>query len=111
MALYNITSKIEFEAKVLQSDKIVLVDFWANWCPPCRAMAPTLHDLAGEMDTVFDVVKIDIEDTDENRQLAGEYGVQSIPNMPLFKNGSEVERIVGMVTKQYLAEEIRSLAS
>lgn len=99
MALYNITSKKEFEEKVLKSKKVVLVDFWADWCPPCRAMAPVLHDVAEENDELLDVVKVDIENTDENRALANEYGVRSIPNMPLFLHGKEVERIVGLISK------------
>ena len=109
MALYNITSKKEFEEKVLQSDKLVLVDFWAEWCPPCRAMAPALHDVAEELDASMDVVKVDIEDTNENRLLAGMYGVQSIPNMPLFLHGKEVDRIVGMVSKAQLIDIAKKL--
>ncbi len=99
MALYNITTKEEFAEKVLNNHKVVLVDFWANWCAPCRAMAPALHDLAEEHDDLIDVVKVDIEDTNDNRALAEQYGVRSIPNMPLFLNGKEVERIVGLVSK------------
>lgn len=111
MALYNITSKKEFEEKVLQSNKLVLVDFWAEWCPPCRAMAPALHDVADELDATLDVVKVDIEDTNENRLLAGMYGVQSIPNMPLFLKGKEVDRIVGMVSKAQLIDIVKKLAA
>lgn len=110
MALYNITTKKEFDEKVLQSDKLVLVDFWADWCPPCRAMAPALHDVAEEQDALFDVVKVDIEDTEENRQLAIDHGVQSIPNMPLFKHGKEVDRIIGLVNKGYLTDAVTRLA-
>lgn len=99
MALYNITTKEEFAEKVISNHKVVLVDFWANWCAPCRAMAPALHDIAEAHDDLIDVVKVDIEDTDDNRALAEEYGVRSIPNMPLFLNGKEVERIVGLVSE------------
>lgn len=104
MALYNITTKQEFEEKVLKNDKLVLVDFWAAWCPPCVAMAPTLHDVAEEHDELIDVVKIDIEATQDNQMLAGEYGVRSIPNMPLFRGGKEVERIIGLVSKSQLVD-------
>ncbi len=110
MALYIITTKQEFEEKVLKSDKVVLVDFWAEWCPPCRAMAPILHDVADELDKNVDIVKVDIEATADNGQLAGKYGVQSIPNMPIFKGGKEVERIIGMVPKAHLADMFQHLA-
>jgi thioredoxin 1 len=110
MALYNITTKKEFEEKVLESKKLVLVDFWAEWCPPCRAMAPALHNVSEELDDMLDVVKVDIEDTNENRLLAGMYGVQSIPNMPLFRDGKEVDRIVGMVSKGQLIDLVKKLS-
>lgn len=110
MALYNITTKQEFEEKVLKSNKVVLVDFWAEWCPPCRAMAPLLHDVADAQDAIADIVKVDIEATRDNAELAGEYGVRSIPNMPLFKGGKEVERIVGMVPKLHLEDMFKQIA-
>jgi thioredoxin 1 len=110
MALYNITTKQEFEEKVLKSNKVVLVDFWAAWCPPCRAMAPVLHDVAEEHDELIDVVKVDIENNDDNRMLAMEHGVQSIPNMPIFKGGKEVERIIGTFPKAQLAEMLTKLS-
>lgn len=111
MALYNITTKQEFEDKVLKSSKLVLVDFWAAWCPPCRAMAPTLHDVAEELDDVIDIVKVDIEATADNHALAGEYDVRSIPNMPLFLNGQEVHRIIGLVSKSQLVDMATKLVS
>ncbi len=110
MALYNITTAQEFDEKVLRSSKVVLVDFWAEWCPPCRAMAPILHDIADELDKVADIVKVDIEATADNGQLAGAYGVQSIPNMPIFKDGKEVERLVGMAPKVHLADMLQQIA-
>ena len=81
MALYDITSRQEFDEKVLKNGKPVLVDFWAQWCPPCRAMAPILHQIAEE--TKFDVVKIDTEASSDNAQLTQEYRVQGIPNMKI----------------------------
>ena len=100
MALYNITTKQEFEEKVLNNDKPVLVDFWAPWCPPCRAMAPILHQIAEE--TAFDIVKIDTEASGDNAALAHEYRVQGIPNMKVFAAGKEVQELIGMKPKQVL---------
>jgi thioredoxin 1 len=73
-------------------------------------MAPTLHEVAETHDELIDVVKVDIEDTEENRSLAGEYGVQSIPNMPLFLQGKEVDRIIGLVSKNELVAMATELA-
>ena len=80
MALYNITSKQEFNDKVLNNDKLVLVDFWASWCSPCVAMAPHLEAAASELDSTVDVVKLRIDDSPEyyeNMTLAQEYGVKA----------------------------------
>lgn len=111
MALHNISTTQEFEEKVLKSNKVVLVDFWAEWCPPCRAMAPALHDLGKELDDIADIVKVDIEDTAENRELAIAYEVQSIPNMPVFRGGKEVDRIIGFLPKAQLAEALKKAAA
>lgn len=108
MALYNVTTKEEFTDKVLHSKKIVLVDFWAEWCPPCRAMAPTLISIAEKMDKQVDVVKVDIEATQDNAMLAGEYRVQGIPNMNIFKGGKVVDTIVGMVPAPHLEDVLKS---
>lgn len=96
MSVINTTSKKEFEEKVLKNDKVVLVDFWAQWCPPCRAMAPVLEMAARNMEKDIDIVKVNIEESAENNQLAMEYGVQGIPNMKVFKGGKMVEEIIGM---------------
>lgn len=104
MALYNTENKKEFEDKVLKSDKVVLVDFWAAWCPPCRAMAPILESAAKSQDDIADIVKVDIEASAANQELANEFGVRSIPNMLVFKDGQEVERFVGITPEKILAE-------
>ncbi|HEU0266609.1 MAG TPA: thioredoxin [Candidatus Saccharimonadaceae bacterium] len=106
MALVTTTTKQEFEDKVLKSEKTVLVDFWAAWCPPCRAMAPRLHNVADKMDSTVDVVKVDIEASADNQQLATEYQVQSIPNMVIFKSGKEADRIIGMVPEAVLEKQL-----
>lgn len=96
MAILNTTTREEFEEKVLKSKKVVLVDFWAQWCPPCRAMAPILEMTSRHMENDIDIVKVDIEATPDNNQLAMEYRVQGIPNMKIFKDGKMVEELIGM---------------
>lgn len=107
MALYNTLTKAEFEEKVLESDKLVLVDFWAEWCPPCVAMAPALHDIGEKMDGV-DVVKVNIEESPENGQLAGAHGVRSIPNMLIFKDGKIVDQLIGMMPQAALEDNLKA---
>lgn len=109
MALLNTLTKKEFDEKVLKSDKLVLVDFWAAWCMPCRAMAPALEEVAKNMDDKVDVVKVNIEESPENQHLAMEYGVQGIPNMQLFKGGKVVEELVGMRPAGVLKGEIEAV--
>ncbi|HMQ95663.1 MAG TPA: thioredoxin [Candidatus Saccharibacteria bacterium] len=106
MGLLNTTTKSEFEAKVINSQKVVLVDFWAQWCPPCRAMAPILQQVGDQMDDKVDVVKIDIEASPENGQLAQEHGVQGIPNMQVYKDGKVVDQLVGMVPAGVLQDTL-----
>ncbi len=107
MALYNTTSEAEFTEKVIKSDKLVLVDFWAEWCPPCRAMAPILVDVAEAEDDYLDIVKVNIEATPDNAALAQKYGVQGIPNMQVFKNGTVVDELVGLRPRDVLLDELR----
>lgn len=105
MALYNTTTKDEFE-KLITSGRPVLVDFWAAWCPPCRMMAPVLEGIAQKVDEA-DIVKIDIEATQDNARLAGEHGVQSIPNLKLFKDGKIVEEFIGVTPSNILIEALK----
>ncbi len=107
MALYSTITRQEFDEKVISSKKLVLVDFWAEWCPPCRAMAPVLHKVADSMDADLDIVKVDIEDTQDNAQLAGDYEVRSIPNMLVFKDGKVVDTLIGMMPELALKDALK----
>ena len=82
-----------FDTEVLASDKPVLVDFWAQWCPPCRALAPTIDALA---DQLAGKVKVGKVNTDENPAIAAQYGITSIPTVMIFKGGRLQKRLVGL---------------
>ena len=89
-----------FEKAVLRSDVPVLVDFWATWCGPCKAIAPVLDELSGEYASKARIVKIDV---DQNPNLAAQYGIRSIPTLFVFKNGEKVDATMGMQPKAQLA--------
>ena len=86
-----------FDNDVLKSSTPVLVDFWAEWCGPCRALAPKLEEISDELQSQLKVLKINI---DENPQAPAKYGVRGIPTMILFKDGKEVDQIVGNQSKE-----------
>ena len=92
-----------FDQVVLQSDKPVLVDFWAAWCGPCRMVGPIIDELSNEYDGKAVVGKVDV---DNNQEFAAKYGVRNIPTVLLFKNGELVDRKVGVSPKQVYAEAI-----
>ena len=91
----------DFDRSVLNSELPVLVDFWAPWCGPCRMIAPVLEEIAGEYDGKVVVAKVN---TDQDHENALRYGVQGIPTMVLFKDGSEVDRVVGALPKASLQQ-------
>ena len=92
-----------FANDVLQSDKTVLVDFWAEWCGPCRMVAPVLEEIASENSDKLIVAKLNV---DENPQTAADYGVVSIPTLNVYKGGEVVKQIVGAKPKQALLKDL-----
>jgi thioredoxin 1 len=92
-----------FADEVLKSNIPVLVDFWAEWCGPCKMIAPAVAELAKEYEGRAKVVKLDV---DSNNSTAGAYGIRSIPSLLIFKNGEVVEQMVGVKSKQFLKEKL-----
>ena len=102
MAIIDLT-KENFQAEITKSDKPVLVDFWAVWCGPCQMMAPILHELEAEMLDV-QIGKVNV---DEQMDLARQFRVVSIPTLIIFKNGQEVQRMVGVTSKEELKDALK----
>ena len=92
-----------FDAEVLQNDKPVIVDYWAEWCGPCRQVAPVLEEIASEYGEKIDVVKLNI---DENPAVSARYKIMAIPTMSVFQNGEVVKQIVGAKPKAALLREL-----
>ena len=95
-----------FKKEVLESQTPVLVDFWATWCAPCRAIAPALEELAGQYKGRVKIAKVNIDDNQDTPQ---QYGVRSIPTLLMFKGGKVVEQIVGAVPKAKLEEALKKV--
>jgi thioredoxin 1 len=93
-----------FEAEVVQSDTPVLVDFWAEWCHPCKMIAPVLEQIADEQGGKLKIVKLNV---DENRATMEKFGIRGIPTLILFKGGQPVETIVGFLPKMALLSKIQ----
>lgn len=92
-----------FDAEVLKSDKPVLMDFWAPWCGPCRAISPLMEKLAGEFGDKIKFLKCNVDD---NPISPGKYGIKSIPTLMFFKDGNIVDQVIGIVAKSKLEEMI-----
>ena len=103
--LVNHVTDANFDQEVLKSEKAVLIDFWAPWCAPCRAIAPLIDELAGEYAGRLKVVKINVDD---NPETPARYGVRGIPNLLIIKSGQVKEQIVGAVPKSHLVNAVDS---
>lgn len=103
MADINVVTDANFQAEVVESDKPVLVDFWAPWCGPCRMVAPVLEEIAKERGEDLQIVKLNI---DENPETAAKFQVMSIPTLIVFKDGEVAHKVIGALPKRRLDAEL-----
>lgn len=97
-------NKENFEETLKQNDRPVLVDFWAEWCGPCKMLNPVIEEIASESGDRATIAKVNI---DEEPELAGRFGVQSIPTMVVFRDGTEQDRLVGVAPKKAIIEKLQ----
>jgi thioredoxin 1 len=100
-------NEANFDAEVVNTSSPVLVDFWAEWCGPCKMIAPILDEIASEKGDAVKIAKVNV---DENQGLSSRYGIRAIPTLLFFKNGSVREQIVGMTSKRDLIAKLEALA-
>ena len=95
-----------FDAEIINSDIPAMVDFWAEWCGPCRMVGPVVEELANEYQGKIKIAKMDV---DKNRQTPARFGIRSIPTLILFKGGDAAQTIIGAQPKSYIEEELKKL--
>ena len=95
-----------FETEIIESDLPVMVDFWAEWCGPCRMVSPVVEELAGEYKGKIKVAKMDV---DKNRQTPAKFGIRNIPTLILFKGGEVAQTIIGAQPKSHIEEELKKV--
>ncbi len=105
MSKYLTVSDATFESEVLKSDKLILVDFWAPWCGPCRMIAPIIEELANDYEGKVVVAKMNVDD---NPKTSMQFGIRSIPTLLIFKNGKVVDQIIGAVPRGVIESKLKS---
>ena len=107
-AKYKTITDATFSQEVLESDKPVLVDFWATWCGPCRVIAPVIEELAEDFDGRAVIAKMDV---DENQTVPMQFNIRSIPTLLIFKDGQVVDQVTGAVRKKVLADKLENIVA